>query len=277
LSAAGHVFEDDGVMSQFLWVLVFWAIISTAGWTQEVLRVRTSEWAPYAGDPKDPLPGYVVEVIQEIFSARSITVDYRLTPWKRCIDQVRSGQIEAVLNTDSSYIPDLIYPKTPVCYYQDVFIGLADSTWVYQGMESLDSQQIGIEADYGLIETMREYIKRNAQKNVQVFSGEDVMQTGVRMLERKRIDLFINDSEAFFWAVRRLKLPPEQFKVLHLIGQGGPLYIGFSPKYPQAQKMADMVDAGLLELGKKGRLKAIAERYQMQNRLTPVQRSAAEG
>jgi polar amino acid transport system substrate-binding protein len=235
-------------------------------WAQEVLQVRTSEWAPHAGDPKEPRPGYVVEILQEIFSAHQVTMDYRLTPWKRCIEDVRSGQIQAVLNTDPLSVPDLIFPKTPIGFYQDALIGLSDSPWTYQGIESLNSKKIGVESDYGFDGLMGEYFTRNTHKNVNFFSGDDVMQTGVRMLERGRIDLFLNDIDAFFWVVRKLNLAPEKYKALHLLGQVGPLYIGFSPKYDQAQKMADLVDAGLLKLKHNGRLKAIMERYQIKNR-----------
>lgn len=253
-------------MKVLLWVLFSVVTFSGHGWSQEILRVRTSEWAPHAGDPKDPRPGYCVEILQVIFAAQKITMDYQLTPWKRCVEEVKSGEIDAVLNTDSSTTPGLIFPKTPLGYYQDALIGRSDSAWTFKGMESLDFQQLGVESEYGFDEQFTDYVSKNRHKNVQTFSGEDVVQTGVRMLERKRIDLFFNDVDAFFWTVRKLNLAPEQFKVSHLVGPVGPLYIAFSPKYAHAQKMANLVDAGLAELKSNGRLVALAERYQIKNR-----------
>ncbi len=61
---------------------------------QERIRIVLGEWAPMLGAAL-PHCGVVAQLIEEIFAAAGLAVDFEFRPWQRAFAQVRNGQSHA--------------------------------------------------------------------------------------------------------------------------------------------------------------------------------------
>lgn len=63
-----------------------------------------NEWPPYAyrqrvdGQATGELTGYTVELMRRIAARNGLRIEFSLLPWRRCLDAVRSGEMQLLLN-----------------------------------------------------------------------------------------------------------------------------------------------------------------------------------
>jgi len=55
------------------------------------LLVLSDPWCPYNCQPDSDKPGYVVEMLREIFPPPTWQLKYQIVPWDRALQQVREG------------------------------------------------------------------------------------------------------------------------------------------------------------------------------------------
>ncbi|GEM_PF-315526 len=227
---------------------------------EEQVSVATSEWSPHASAPDSPTPGYMIEIAGAIFKKAGVKMNYQIMPWARALIAVKGGGLDGVVATDPESEPTLLFHKEPLGQYQDALIGPTSLAWKYEGVESLSKVTVGVEAEYGFAEDVNSYILKPGNDKVQTISSDDVPETALNMMDRKRIDLFYNDVSVFNWKIKQKGLDSSQYKAFHTF-RAGSLFIGFSPKSPNAQKYADLLDKGIAEMRDSGELKTILDKY----------------
>lgn len=72
---------------------------------QQVLACDdANEWPPYSfyrrvdGRRSEELTGYTVELLRRIAQRRGFQLEIRMLPWKRCVEAVRQGELQLLLN-----------------------------------------------------------------------------------------------------------------------------------------------------------------------------------
>jgi len=87
----------------------------------ESLSIRADLWPPYNDEPKSIKPGYMIQVMSEIFKPLGYTIDYQPLSWTDSLEAVRKGQFNAVVGATKDDAPDFIFP-------QEVF-GMSDTAF----------------------------------------------------------------------------------------------------------------------------------------------------
>ncbi|MCA1984999.1 MAG: transporter substrate-binding domain-containing protein [Desulfovibrio sp.] len=231
------------------------------------ILVRADMWMPYNGHPEAPRPGYMVEVIREIFEPQGYAIDYGLISWSRALEECRHGHIHAVIGAGEDRQTDFIFPEEEIGWSGYAWFVRTGFNWTFTGLESLRSVRLGVCDTCTYDDALDAYIAdyRHTQA-VQPLAGEDMVQKNVAKLLGKRIDVFYEDPLVVGWELLRhnathlVKLatmaPEERFERI---------FMGFSKARPESRHLAQLFDEGIRQLRASGRLAEILSQYNLED------------
>jgi polar amino acid transport system substrate-binding protein len=239
--------------------LVLLLVMSVAAFGAESIKLRADSWMPYNGDPKDAKPGFSLEIARAALEPQGVTIDYQIMPWARALKELESGSIDAVIGSLGDEVPGMFVPVESVGQTTTEAIVLAGNSWTYSGITSLDTVKVGFPRGYTYAEDIDKYLAANAKKNVMEVGGDDPLVQARALLERKRVDAFIEGEQVFMWG-----LTPEQ-KALYKVGgtvvPAKDIFVAFSPKAANGKRWADLLGKGIADLRASGKLKEILAKY----------------
>ncbi len=126
----------------------------------ETVSIRADHWLPFNGNPDSGDPGYMIELADIILSDNGHTMDYKSMLWLRSLEAVRKGKIDCVVGAFIDDAPDFIFPEESWGYSVDTFYVKNDSTWNYEGIESLRDVKLGIVGGYAYSPELDVYIEK---------------------------------------------------------------------------------------------------------------------
>lgn len=144
-------------------------------------------WAPFV--QKDSVnPGISVEIITEAFKSQGHTVDFKIMPWTRALNEVKSGKVDLLVATwlTSERTSYLKYSE-PYLENSLKFIMRKGYGFEYSGMASLSGKNVGIVRNYGYGD---EFL---AATNFKKPEASDLVSNAKKLLA-KRIDLTLEDE-----------------------------------------------------------------------------------
>lgn len=249
-------------------LLPFSAHAAEAGKTITLVADR---WCPYNCAASASQPGFMVEITRAIFKKYDIAVTYKVLPWSSAIEQTRSGRYDAVVGASQGDVPDFIFPSLTQGMSSMQFWVKKDSNWSYNGISSLNEVRIGIIAGYSYSKILDMYLNlnRSQTERIQPVSGDNALELNLRKLEAGRIDVTPEDKNVMQYYFSSRGLP------MTVKSAGTPvarenmediyLYVAFSPANPKSQQYAQAMTQGMQELRRSGELKAILERYRVED------------
>ena len=204
---------------------------------KEIIHINAIDWCPQIClDTKRP--GYVVELIKKIFEDTRYQLDIHIYPWSRAIKNVTLGKADALLSPAKSEAPNLLYPQLAVGHQQMCFFTLAESTWRYDGVNSLKGLQIGIATDTS-IEELNSYVKSHAyQFQFQPYHERYLAQSFAK-LEKNRMDSFLFTKNSTLFALHN-QHKQNSIKVAGCVSKA-PIYMAFTPLVDKQTKIANMM------------------------------------
>lgn len=227
----------------------------------ETITLRADAWCPYNCAPGSARPGYVVEIAREVFAARGIEVDYALMPWARALESVRQGKISGVIGATRQEGEDLVFGEEAVGFSSDALAARRGYGFTYRGAESLDGHRLAAVRDYSYEPEIDAYIAAHAEAGeaVSLASGEDVTVQNLRKLLANRVDLVLEDRNVLDYTLAAEGLTG--LAESQAISAPEVIHIAFPPADPKAADHAAVLDAGLREMRRSGRLAEILSRY----------------
>lgn len=243
-------------------ILIVVFCVGTASSVQsDTITLGADEWCPYNCDPGSDLPGFMVEIAATIFKAKGHTVDYRVMPWTRAIQDARTGKYNGIIGAGKEDAPDFVFPAEEAALMKNALFGKSGMTWRYTGIDSLNEKTLGVVKGYTYTEEIDSYIKANEKKSqrIQVASGETALDSNVKKLISGRIDVIIEDANVMGHYLKKNALENEVQEVGEM--PTDKLFIAFSPSNPLSQNYAGMISEGLVQLRNSGELKRILEKY----------------
>lgn len=238
-----------------------WLFMSVAAFGADSIKLRADAWMPYNGDPKDAKPGFSLEIARAALEPHGVSIDYQIMPWARAVKDLESGEIDALIGALGDEMPGMFMPSESVGQVTTEAITLAGSNWTYTGLASLDAVKVGFTRGYTYADDIDKYLAANAKKNVMEVGGDGPLVQARALLERKRIDAFIEGEQVFLWG-----LTPEQKALYKIGGQVVPakdIFVAFSPKAANGKRWADLLSKGIADLRATGKLKEILAKYGM--------------
>ncbi len=100
-----------------VFILIF---ISFSSYSK-TLKIAYIDWCPQlcVGEKSE---GYIIDTVKIIFKDSEYKLEFEKFPWSRAINNVRSGNYDALLSPAKKEAPDLIYPDNEVGVQKNVLL-----------------------------------------------------------------------------------------------------------------------------------------------------------
>ncbi len=262
------------------WVWVLGVLLggASAAWAQspppgaaagsgQTLLALSDPWCPYNCHPDSDKPGYVVEMLREIFPPPAWRLKYQIVPWDRALQQVREGQAAMALELtrEQAQRLGLLIGHESVGEPMDCLYVAAGNPLRFSQASDLDALgQVAIVSGYEYEFAMGEWLARPENKHKVVMTrGANPAEVNARNLARGRLDGVIESAAVMHMLIQQLQL---QDKIREAgCQQASPVYVGFSPRLPNAAQLVEQFDHGIAELRRTKRLARILSRYGQQD------------
>lgn len=245
-------------------------ILPPETFAENVITIRADEWMPFNGKPGSDTPGFMVEVLKEIFESQGYVINYRIMPWNRSLKQVKGGHYDGVIGATFFEAPGFVFPEEPLYTMPpDNFYVLDTTGWRYTGIESLESVRIGymIEYDCG-DEKINAYLEKNkGTVHVQIAGGDNPLDDNIKKLFTGRLDTLIASPPVLSWKLKAMNIAPGRIISAGVLGTTTDpnIYAAFSPAKETSKKYADMFDKKMKELRASGRLEELLHKYALED------------
>lgn len=235
----------------------------------DTIIIAADQWCPYNCDPESDKPGFMVETAITIFREHGHEVRYVIRPWKRAQKEVMEGVIHGLIAStpQNSIGLNLIYPRIEQARMSNCFFTLKDSSWNFDGANSLKKVKLGIIQGYHYGPEIQSYVDKNInnQGMIQNIAGENALERNIKKLIKKRVTTVLEDKSVFRYTANQLGV----FDQLRFAGNDGTsptfndLYIAFTPSAVNnhSKGYAKILANGMEQLRSKGNLSIILAKY----------------
>lgn len=220
-------------------------------------------WCPYNCEPTSDKPGLLIEIARYGLDKGGHTLEYKILPWARAIEEARLGKYEGIVGAYREDAPDFVFPTDSQIRSIDEAYIKANDTWAFTDMKSLEEISIGVIRDYSYGQEVDAYVKKHLDNpsKIQVASGDDALQINVKKLLAGRIRAVIEDRAVMTYYLNQTNKTKEIIPAGILGGQ--PIFVAFSPKTPKSKEYAALYSQGVTELRNTGKLKEIMKKYSL--------------
>ena len=122
-----------------------------------------------------PEQGFLTAHVTALLAKQNIKVTITFSPWTRITKSVQAGESGLVTQTRSE-APEQWTTRIPIVLHQNFFYTRSDSTWRYQGINSLKSLRLGIVENYGYEDKLDIYLKTKETKTQKLPQSQEMTQ-----------------------------------------------------------------------------------------------------
>ena len=250
-----------------VFVFILSILVSVSALAKNKIIIASDEWCPFNCAEKAANPGYLLELAKLIFGKHNIDIEYRVMSWSRAVHACEIGNVDAVIGGYKEDAPNLIYPNEPMGAIGFNYYAINGSFVVLNSIEDLASYKLGVSADYSYGDAIDAYIKQYAKdkQRIKIAYGEQPLKSNLLFLSKGIVDAVVEAPE-----VMQLQLSQSR-QYLTLVKSVGEaqapkaIYMGFSPKNPNAEYFAEVFSTEMKALKGSKVLKQLKVRYGITN------------
>lgn len=236
----------------------------------EVITIRADPWLPYNGVGLRKPDGYMIDLAKRIAQINGHTVNYNNMPWDDAIAAVRKGEYDCVVGAAKDDAEDFAFPAEAWGKSSNAFWGMAETTWRFTGIDSLESIRLLALEGYSYFEALDPYIEAHASdgKVMLINPIRRAANSAVSNLVARKADVFVEDINVMQLTLRGMQM---EDRVINLgqLGELTDVYIACTPAKPRGAEYAQMFSEGIKALRKSGELQKILDAYGLQDWATP--------
>lgn len=198
---------------------LFWLTMAVTNISRaETIKVCYDQWAPMTIFPTKEYSerGVVIDMLQQIYSAKGYQLEYFEVPLARGLDMVAEGLCDMLpeyLYSKNAAL-GFVYASEATFSYPTAFVVRKDDPWRYKGIDSIKGKRLatGPGWDYSSMSVdYQNYIDdpKNAGL-IEVIAGEDdVVDRIFRMIAQNRVDLYADNELVLQYVLNKLNLNDE--------------------------------------------------------------------
>lgn len=238
-------------------------VLTVAGLSQaEVISIRADPWLPYNGVGRQKPDGYMIDLAKRIAQTNGHTVDYNNMPWDDAIAAVRKGEYDCVVGAAKDDAEDFAFPAESWGKSNNAFWGMAETTWRFTGIDSLERIRLIALEGYSYSESLDPYIEAHANdgKVMVINPIRRAANTAVSNLVARKAEVFVEDINVMQQTLRGMQM---EDRVINLgaLDELTDVYIACTPSKPRGAEYAKMFSDGIKTLRKSGELQKILDNY----------------
>ena len=240
----------------FKWGLIF-LLFNTSLFGME-LRMATVNWPPYFGESMKE-GGPMVAVTREILKRKEIKLKVDFIPWKRAVKLSMRGEYDALFGAYKTK------EREKTLYFTDGILASGHAMFSLSGRTDIPTSEKNLEKFKNFSFCLGRGYSVSESFDKATFLDKKMVNNAtqcISMLEKKRIDFFVEDPLVFKYEFKKLS-PDKEFKFKQV---GKPLktqflHIAFSRKMKGFKKYGEIINKGLKELKADGTYQKILEGY----------------
>jgi polar amino acid transport system substrate-binding protein len=226
--------------------------------SKKPLILTSLKW-PGLADPALPHMGYIPHVVSTAVERAGFTPELRIVPWARAVGNVRAGQADGFISVFMIWEPDFPTVRIEPFYMANIhFAKHKDSSLYFDKLEDLNNLSVaqlrGSWYDSGF---------ENAKQINKVYVTN--LMTGLRMVARKRVDLFIEPEHPLLYAISQL--PPAERMQLTILPNPltkHALGVRLGPHMVEEHETIERLNKAFTEIKTDGTLQKLIEMHQLQ-------------
>ncbi|MEK2644629.1 transporter substrate-binding domain-containing protein [Bdellovibrio sp. BCCA] len=111
----------------FAWILTSTVLgFSTQTWANTI-SFRSDYSCPYVCNPDSARPGYMVEIVRQVFEKQGYKVEVKISTWVRALKDTRNNKAQALLGSNQNDAPDFIFSNKSLGLLKNARPNLKDS------------------------------------------------------------------------------------------------------------------------------------------------------
>ncbi|NNN45046.1 MULTISPECIES: transporter substrate-binding domain-containing protein [unclassified Vibrio] len=218
------------------------------------------EWPPYHFIREGEIVGYDIDVLSAIFKKENVQLTFRLPPWQRCLQDTLSGVFDIALSASYNEERDRDYLMTE--YYYTVVPSYVYSANKYpQGLNITSPQELNSLRMCGL--QGYNYLKFGVDEH-RVHKLARSFEQLVKMLRSERCDVFLARYEILrgFNEVKNIVHLSDDIRLVTIPRlKPEPFYLLISRFHPEAQRIKQIIDQGIIEMRNNDHLMVMLDQY----------------
>jgi polar amino acid transport system substrate-binding protein len=222
------------------------------------LKFNTQDFAPYNYELKGVVAGPAADVVRRICAEMKIDCPMRLLSWKRAQEEVNNGTAQGlfVVAWNKARAKTLFF-SPPLVSVEYGFFVRDDNPLKFKLDSDVKGYRVGVFGPSNTSDAL-EQIKAEIKELTIDMTPDD--ESAFRKLSAGRVDAVFSNREVGYELARTLNL-----KNLRYAGRQQRLkyYIGFSQRFTD-KKLVDQFNAVFRDLHKRGVIKEILGKYDMQ-------------
>ncbi len=228
----------------------------------EKISIRADPWLPYNGVGSKAPAGYMIDAARLIARANGHTIEYLNLPWDDALVAVRRGDYDCVVGAAIDDADDFMFPQVSWGKSQNAFWGMAETSWRYTDISSLESVRLAVIVDYTYSDELDAYIAAHADdgKIVVIKGARRATMSAVSNLVARKADVFVEDLNVMQQTLAAMGMTDRVIN-LGTLDDLTDVYIACTPAHPRGKQYAQMFSDGLVKLRASGELQKILDSY----------------
>lgn len=224
-----------------------------------LLNIAAIDWCPQICPNSVNKPGYLVEIVYNLFADSPYQIDIKTYPWSRAISLVRFGKADALLSPSKEEAPDFFYHQVPLSYQVHCFFKRADDAWSYHNEDQLLTKNVVIYQDHSYGQILKKYLAADKSGMFVLPYSDGYIQQAIELVRAKRADTFLFTVNSV--TNHLLKNNISDIKRDQCIKKDQ-LWLALSPTdVTKNEKVAHHIDSRLKDFIKTKSYKAILKKY----------------
>lgn len=242
------------------------AVIANAG--PKDIRMGADLFCPFNCEPGGE-EGFFVEVMKEVLQAKGYSVKYEVIPWIRATKEVANGKLDILIGAMPTENggwdpPGIIYTDENIGLVEWVYAGAPDKKWAYAAPNDLQGKTWGWVKAYedsftGPMGVALQKIA-NDSKLVELSSGDYATEINLKKFIGGRVNVVVEDRSVLNYLIEKNKLK-DKIMIFGNVSEPKKFFAGISPVRSDSSDLKKIIDQGIRELKKTGRLAAIFAKY----------------
>ena len=229
----------------------------------QTMVVQADRWCPFNCQPASEAPGFVVELLQQVFERDGIKVVYEIVPWDRAVRNALAGKATAVIGSTRAEAKSrgFLIGNEPIGISKDCLYVAQSNPLVFRDAADLDGlRKVAVVSGYSYAGGLGEWVENPKNKpRIEVGRGDSPVEVSLNNLSLGRLDGVIDNDSVLRMVAQKLGLSSK----VRMAGCSGSeeIYVAFSAVVPGAPAMVLQWDAGLAQLRRSAKLLPILAKY----------------
>ncbi len=234
--------------------LALFSLLATAAASSEPknITIATESWDLYTNADGS---GLFLDITRAVYEPRGIRIDVEYVPYKRALLLLQQQKTDAMYGTYSAEIegkPFLFTPRLPIDKEQTVAIFPRSRDPAWRGPASLEQARLAWVRGYDYHE--------NLEVAIEEYDEVVDSEQGLKMLQAKRFDYFIDHSGALRDTISRISFDLSDYRIETVIEEN--VYMAFANN-DRGRQLAAIYDQRVEQLIASGKLREIFNRYEL--------------